>query len=206
MFFETLLLATGNRGKYEEFRAMLSDSFVGRLLFAPEVGALVVDETGDTYAVNAMLKARAWARASGLPSLADDSGLEVAALEWGPGVRSARIVEGTDEDRNRWLLGGMAGREDRRARFVAALALSIPGAWTLVCEGDCPGRLAEHPSGEGGFGYDPLFLPDGFDVSFAALPAAVKNAISHRAAALRVLQELLSCEGSSGDSPHAVDV
>lgn len=206
MFFETLLLATGNRGKYEEFRAMLPDSFVGRLLFAPEVGALVVDETGDTYAVNAMLKARAWARASGLPSLADDSGLEVAALGWGPGVRSARIVEGTDEDRNRWLLGGMAGRKDRRARFVAALALSIPGAWTLVCEGDCPGRLAEHPSGEGGFGYDPLFLPDGFDVSFAALPAAVKNAISHRAAALRVLQELLSCEGSSGDSPHAVDV
>lgn len=82
----------------------------------------------------------------------------------------------------------------------------IPVAWTLVCEGDCSGRLAEHPSGEGGFGYDPLFLPDGFDVSFAALPVAVKNAISHRAAALRVLQELLSCGGSSGSSPHAVDI
>ena len=125
MFFEALILATGNRGKYEEFRAILPESFVGRLLFAPEVGGLTVEETGDSYAVNAVLKARAWAEASGLPSLADDSGLEVAALGGLPGVRSARIVEGTDEDRNRWLLSQMEGWGDRRARFVAALALSV---------------------------------------------------------------------------------
>lgn len=192
MFFETLLLATGNRGKYEEFRAMLPGALAERLLFAPEVGSLVVEETGDTYAVNAMLKARAWAQASGLPSLADDSGLEVAALGGAPGVRSARIVEGTDDDRNRWLLSRMEGRQDRGARFVAALALSVPGEWTLVCEGDCPGRIAEFPTGSGGFGYDPLFLPDGSDGSFADLPLNVKNAISHRAAALRALLEVFS--------------
>lgn len=191
MFFDTLLLATGNRGKYEEFRAMLPGSLAGRLLFAPEVASLVVEETGDSYALNAVLKARAWAQASGLPSLADDSGLEVAALGWSPGVRSARIVEGTDEDRNRWLLSRMEGRQDRRARFVAALALSVPGDWTLVCEGDCPGRIAECPTGTGGFGYDPLFLPDGVDGSFAELAPEVKNAVSHRAAALRELLEIL---------------
>ena len=192
MLFETLLLATGNRGKYEEFRAMLPDSLAGRLLFAPEVGSLVVEETGDTYAVNAVLKARAWAEVSGLPSLADDSGLEVAALGGAPGVRSARIVEGSDEDRNRWLLSRMEGRHNRRARFVAALALSVPRGWTLVCEGECPGRIAEAPTGAGGFGYDPLFLPDGFSGSFADLPADAKNAVSHRAAALRGLLEIMT--------------
>ena len=193
MFFEALLLATGNRGKYEEFRAILPESFVGRLLFAP-VGVLAVEETGDSYAVNAVLKARAWAEASSLPSLADDSGLEVAALGGLPGIRSARIVEGTDEDRNRWLLSQMEGRSDRRARFVAALALSVPERWTLVCEGECRGRIAERPSGSEGFGYDPLFWPDGFGGSFADIPPETKNAVSHRAAALRELLQVLDAE------------
>ena len=194
MFFENLLLATGNRGKYEEFRAIQPETFVGSLLFAPEVGGLAVEETGGSYAMNAVLKAKAWAEASGLPSLADDSGLEVAALGGLPGVRSARIVEGTDEDRNRWLLSQMEGRGDRRARFVAALALSVPGRWTLVCEGECPGRIAERPSGTGGFGYDPLFLSDGLDGSFADIPPETKNAVSHRAAALRALLQVLDAE------------
>lgn len=194
MFFESLLLATGNRGKYEEFRAILPESFVGSLLFAPEVGGLAVEETGGSYAMNAVLKAKAWAEASGLPSLADDSGLEVAALGGLPGVRSARIVEGTDEDRNRWLLSQMEGWGDRRARFVAALALSVPERWTLVCEGECPGRIAERPSGTGGFGYDPLFLPDGLGGSFADIPPETKNAVSHRAAALRALLQVLDAE------------
>ena len=170
---------------------MLPLSLAERLLFAPEVGGLVVEETGDSYAVNAVLKARAWASASGLPSLADDSGLEVAALGGAPGVHSARIVEGSDEDRNRWLLSRMEGRRDRRARFAAALALSIPGKWVLVCEGECLGRIAEAPMGAGGFGYDPLFLPDGFEDSFAGLSADTKNAVSHRAAAVRALMGVL---------------
>ena len=194
MFFEEigpLLLATGNRHKYEEFRALLPRSAAEALLFAPEVAPLEVEETGSTYALNAYLKASAWARASGLPSLADDSGIEVAALGFAPGVFSARYAEGSDADRNRRLLSQMEGRTDRRAAFVAALALSFPDGRTLVCEGDCPGTLADRPLGEHGFGYDPLFVPDGGTLSFAQMTPDAKNAISHRAAALRVVMELI---------------
>ncbi|MCR4819338.1 MAG: RdgB/HAM1 family non-canonical purine NTP pyrophosphatase [Fretibacterium sp.] len=191
MFFERLVLATGNRGKYREFLALLPSSFVGELVFAPELSKLAVDETGETYTENALLKARAWAAASGLPSLADDSGLEVTALGGAPGVHSARAVPGDDNARNAWLLSELGNREDRSARFVAALALVVPGGKEFVCEGVCPGRIAEAPSGAGGFGYDPLFLPDGFDASFADIPAETKNAISHRAAAIRTLLNIL---------------
>ena len=143
---------------------------------------------------NALLKARAWARASGLPSLADDSGLEVAALDGAPGVHSARAVPGDDSARNAWLLSELEGREDRTARFVAALALVIPGRREFVCEGECPGHIAGAPSGSGGFGYDPLFIPDGFEASFADIPAEVKNVVSHRAAALRTMIGILGRE------------
>jgi XTP/dITP diphosphohydrolase len=208
LFFESLLLATGNRGKYEEFQKLLPPSVTGELLFAPDAlrrkGAQSVqspedfklEETGATYAMNAFLKARAWALASGLPSLGDDSGLEVEGLSWAPGIRSARVVEGSDGDRNRWLLSQMEGREDRRARFVAALALSVPfspttGEWTILCEGVCDGRLGKRETGQRGFGYDPLFIPEGYDVSFGELPSDVKNKISHRAKAVEALLEIL---------------
>ncbi|MDR2529812.1 MAG: non-canonical purine NTP pyrophosphatase [Synergistaceae bacterium] len=192
---DTLVLASGNRDKYAEFLALLPRGMVGKLLFAPEsLPHPQVEETGATYAMNAVLKARAWALSSGLPSLADDSGIEVEALGWRPGVRSARVVEGSDADRNRWLLSQMEGRENRYACFVAVVALSIPSPdggllWTLATEGVCEGRLAEHETGAGGFGYDPLFIPNGCDVSFAELPLAVKNQISHRAKALQNLLE-----------------
>jgi XTP/dITP diphosphohydrolase len=151
-----------------------------------------VEETGSTYAMNAFLKAQAWALASGFPSLADDSGIEVEALSWAPGVRSARIVEGSDADRNRWLLSQMeqVDGDGRRARFVAAVALSVP-EWTVVCEGVCDGRLAKRETGAHGFGYDPLFIPDGCDVSFGELSSDVKNKISHRARAVQALVEIL---------------
>jgi XTP/dITP diphosphohydrolase len=129
--------------------------------------------------------------------LADDSGLEVEALAWGPGIRSARVVEGADADRNRWLLSQMERAPDkRRARFVAAVALSVHfspegGKWTLVCEGVCNGRLGKLERGNEGFGYDSLFIPDGYDVSFGELPSAVKNKISHRARALKTLMEII---------------
>ena len=187
MFFERLVLATGNRGKHQEFVELLPETLVGELLFAPRLAKLVVEETGETYAENALLKARAWAEASGLPCLADDSGLEVEALGGAPGTRFARVVTGPDAARNEWLLSQMNGRADRRARFVAALALCLPGQWTLVCEGECRGRIAESPSGKRGFGYDPLFLLDGFNASFGELPPKTKNAISHRAAAVRAM-------------------
>jgi XTP/dITP diphosphohydrolase len=195
-------MATGNRGKYEEFLALLPADVVGKLLFAPDAalpggGALPdVEETGTTYASNAVLKALAWAEASGLPCLADDSGIEVEALGWRPGIFSARAVAGTDADRNRWLLEQMAGQpNDRRARFVAAVALAVPGQWTLVCEGICNGCLGldidVDEKGPRGFGYDPLFIPDGYDRSFGALSSELKNRISHRAEAVRALLSLL---------------
>jgi XTP/dITP diphosphohydrolase len=187
-----LLIATANRGKYKEFSELLPGV---ELVFAPDRVPLDVEETGSSYAANAVRKARAWAAAAGLPSLADDSGLEVEALGGRPGLRSARAAKGTDADRNRWLLAEMeslgGGERGRRARFVAAVALSVPGQWTVVREGVCEGRLAEAETGSLGFGYDSLFIPDGFDASFGELPASVKNRISHRGRAVRALLEFL---------------
>ena len=195
MFFESLLLATGNRHKYEEFLELLPREHVGKLIFASEVslrgGYPDVEETGVTYAMNAVLKAQAWALASGLPSLADDSGIEVEALSWRPGIYSARAIEGSDADRNHWLLTQMKGQSDRRAHFVAAVALAIPEKWTIVCEGVVSGFLGEGETGVHGFGYDPLFIPDGYEISFGELPSSVKNKISHRARAVDSLFAIL---------------
>lgn len=191
MFFERLVLATGNRHKYAEFLELLPRGMVKKLVFAPEIAPMDVDETGTTYAMNALLKSRAWAETSGLPSLADDSGIEVEALAWGPGVHSARIVPGSDADRRQWLLSRMKGENRRRAHFVAAVALTVPEKWTLVCEGVSSGCLAEYERGDGGFGYDSLFIPDGRDRSFGELASSVKNEISHRAKAVKSLLEIL---------------
>ena len=155
-----------------------------------------VEETGSTYVMNALLKAMAWSAASRLPSLADDSGLEVEALDWKPGVHSARVLDGdrllsNDAERNRWLLARMENKVNRRARFVAVVALSVPGEWVFACEGVCYGRLATRETGAHGFGYDPLFVPDGYDVSFGELPPSVKNSISHRAKAVTALLNIL---------------
>lgn len=201
--FASLLLATGNRGKYNEFMELLPRSFMHKLIFAPDAASLLkdglpqVEENASTYAMNALTKAMVCSEASGLPSLADDSGLEVAALGWLPGVRSARVMEegrllASDAERNRWLLSQMEGRSDRHAAFVAAVALSVPGKWALVCEGVCEGRLAESETGEHGFGYDPLFIPEGYDMSFGGLPFSVKNRISHRAKAVKKLIDVLT--------------
>jgi XTP/dITP diphosphohydrolase len=196
-----LVLATGNRHKYVEFLELLPGNMVKKLLFAPDLPDSVkipeVEETGSTYMMNALLKAMAWSAASGLPSLADDSGLEVEALGWEPSVRSARVFDGTrllssDAERNRWLLERMKHRDDRRARYVAVAALSMPGEWALACEGICDGRLAAREAGAHGFGYDPLFVPDGYDASFGELPSSVKNSISHRAKAVAALFDILA--------------
>ena len=199
-----MVLATGNRNKYDEFLELLPRGAVKNLIFAPELpGDFMnmpeVEETGSTYVMNALLKALAWSAASGLSCLADDSGLEVEALEGRPGVRSARVptADGesflsSDAERNRWLLACMDGRVDRRASFVAAVALSVPGEWALVCEGACGGRLSACEAGTHGFGYDPLFVPDGYNLSFGELPPYVKNRISHRARAVAALFDILT--------------
>ena len=178
-----LLIATRNAHKLAEIRTML----LGIDLVGTEGWPHVPDpeETGDTFEANARIKAEAWCAATGLPALADDSGLEVEALGGAPGIRSARYAgaHGDTAANNAKLLRELAGHTDRSARFVCALALALPGRPTRVLRGVCEGRIAESASGAGGFGYDPLFVPEGHDRSFADLPAEVKATLSHRARA-----------------------
>jgi XTP/dITP diphosphohydrolase len=189
-----LLLATTNAGKQREFRRLLAD-LDAEVVTPEEVGvALEVEEPHDTYAENAAEKAIAFARASGLVTLADDSGIEVAALDWGPGVRSARWGGGRNAER---LVEALGGATDRRARMVCVLALAIPADDDPAVEffdGEVVGEVADSPRGSGGFGYDPIFLlPDGRTT--AEMDEADKDRISHRgravAAALPRLRELL---------------
>lgn len=182
--FDRLIIATGNHGKFLEFREIIAD-FARDVVFAPEIGRLVVEETGKSYAENAMLKARAWAEKSGLPCLADDSGLEVNALDGAPGLYSARVAVGHDSDKVTWLLSQLRGVSDRRARFAAALALCVPEEYTLITEGYCCGTITDSPRGSNGFGYDPVFIPDGYTFTFAELDSQIKNTISHRTNAFR---------------------
>lgn len=178
-----LLIATRNAHKLAEIRVLLP----GIDLVGTEEWPHVPDpeETGDTFEANARIKAEAWCAATGLPALADDSGLEVEALGGAPGIRSARYAgaHGDTAANNAKLLRELAERADRSARFVCALALALPGRPTRTLRGVCGGRIAEAPSGAGGFGYDPLFVPEGHDHSFADLPAEVKATLSHRAQA-----------------------
>lgn len=154
-----------------------------------------VEETAPDFAGNALIKVRAIAgRHRGSWCLADDSGLEVRALGGEPGVRSARYAgEPCDTPANNaLLLRNLAGVADRAARFTCCCALVGPDGREHVVEGHCPGRIAEKAAGIEGFGYDPLFVPDGYDRSFAELSAAEKNAISHRGRALAEVRKLLA--------------
>lgn len=190
-----LLVATNNAGKLREFRRLLAP--LGAEVVGPvEIGlALDVPEPHDTYDQNARAKADASCRASGLLSLADDSGLEVAALDWGPGVRTGRWGAGDGRDAER-MVAAMGSASDRRARMICALAIGIPGSTPRIeiFGGVIEGQIASEPRGGGGFGYDPVFLlPSG--LTTAQLPEEEKDAISHRgravAAALPRLRQLL---------------
>lgn len=198
-----LLLATANPGKQREFSRLLQ-GLPGRLVLPQEIGLdLEVPEPHATYAENAAAKASAYSRTSGLPALADDSGIEVAALGWGPGPRSARHGGSEVADRAALLLEQLADAADRRARMVCWLALAIPGVApdgttrsprVELFSGVMQGSIANERRGLGGFGYDPIFvLPSG--VTTAELPAREKDAVSHRgravAAALPRLRELM---------------
>ena len=150
--------------------------------------SLDVDETGDTYEENAALKAIAFARASRLPSLADDSGLEVDALAGAPGVRSARYA-GTrsDKDNVDLLLKNLQAtpEPERTARFICVVALALPSGEIQYARGQCEGKIETERRGDGGFGYDPVFLPEGRTLTMAQLPPEEKNGLSHRGRALR---------------------
>jgi len=191
-----LLIATYNSGKLEELRELLGDfQFELRDLHSfPAVQG--VTETGGTFAENAELKATSYARQTGLMTLADDSGLEVSALGGLPGVRSARYGgEGASDaervDKLLFELGKVTSSE-RAARFVSTLVIADrSGAILHESTGLCVGEIAQAPRGENGFGYDPIFIPEGFDKTFANLPADVKNQISHRGQALKKAAEFL---------------
>jgi XTP/dITP diphosphohydrolase len=194
-----LLLATHNRGKRREWRALL-DGLDVDLLLPDDLGLIGdIEETGETYTENALIKARALAAASGLPTLADDSGLEVDALDGAPGVRSARYHLGADEVRYRALLKALDGvpEEKRGARFRCIAALVLPDdsdAREFITEGVCEGVIGFGPAGEEGFGYDPVFYLPERDRTMAELPAEEKNRISHRARAAQKMRPILERE------------
>lgn len=186
----TLVIATSNTGKVREFAQALTPlgwDCVGL------GGVTLPEETGTTYAENARLKAEAAARATGHPALADDSGIEVAALGGAPGVYSARYGNlNSDAERNAYLLAELGDHPDRRAKFVSVLVLAYPDGRREEYRGEVAGELLGAPRGEGGFGYDPLFVPEGETRTLAELSVAEKQAVSHRG---RAVAELLRAHG-----------
>ena len=190
-----LILASNNAKKMKELRAILSDMDV-EILSQREAGCnFEVDETGTTFAENAYLKAKAVFDATGEATVADDSGLMVEALGGEPGVYSARYAPGghdaTDKERYEYLLKKMGDTENRKAKFVSSICCLLPDGRIIRTEGECHGRILTGPCGEDGFGYDPVFMPDGYDESMAQLGTEVKNKISHRAHALAKFKEEL---------------
>jgi XTP/dITP diphosphohydrolase len=207
---QRLLVATRSRHKLRELRELLEVGDDVELVSPDDLGIPdEPEETGETFETNARLKARFYARRSGLPTLADDSGLEVDALGGAPGVRTRRYAgsDATDGQNNAKLLGALAGRPavERGARYVCVLALALPddagsrgGLAPIVRRGTCRGRIATGPKGDGGFGYDPIFEPDPEPPGGRTLgewSAAEKNAISHRSRAARRMAPVLRSMG-----------
>jgi XTP/dITP diphosphohydrolase len=191
-----LLVATRNPGKVREYAGLLAGLPI-EVTYLPEVGLdLEVAETGASFAENAILKAKTYARASGLPTLADDSGLEVDALGGEPGIHSARYAGScaTDADRYRLLLRRLEGVpwERRSARFRCVIALATPEGEVWTAEGEVEGIIAFEPRGSGGFGYDPVFYLPEHGCTMAELPAGVKNQVSHRSRAARGIRHILA--------------
>jgi XTP/dITP diphosphohydrolase len=190
-----VVLATRNAHKIEELSTMLTGLPVVVLSFADFPGLPEVVEDGETLAANAVKKAEAVAAFTGLPSLADDTGLEVKALEGAPGVHSARYAgeNATGAANNAKLLAELAGISggDRAAAFRCVIALAVPGDGTRTVEGATDGVILEAPRGAGGFGYDPLFLPDGHARTYAEMAAGEKNTVSHRGKAIKSASALL---------------
>lgn len=182
-----LLIATRNRHKLQEIRSLVAAPEVTLLDLTSRSDLPDVEEDGDTFVANAIKKAVAMARAARLWALADDSGLEVSSLGGEPGVRSARYAgEPVDYGANNAkLLQALAGHEDRRACFRCVVALADPEGEVRTVEGRCEGRIIESLRGAEGFGYDPLFIPTGYERTFAEMDAETKNRISHRGHALQ---------------------
>jgi len=190
-----IVFASKNRDKYREMVFLLREAPV-ELLFGPEVTKvdIQVQETGNSYSENALHKASAWSEILNMPALADDSGIEVTALCNEPGVHSARIAE-DDELRILWVLNKLKGVENREARFVASIALVLPKmsqVWLTV--GICYGKVSQVKKGDNGFGYDPIFVPKGYEKTFAELEAEAKHRISHRYIAAKALCDMFKSQ------------
>ncbi len=192
-----LVFATRNQGKLKELRQLLSLEGLEIISLDQLPDAPEIEETGETFADNAALKARGIMEATGLPALADDSGLEVDALGGAPGVHSARYAGpgATDADRVELLLKNLRSvePEQRTARFRCVVAFADPEqpAHVKFHGGSCEGRILDHPRGSGGFGYDPVFFVEELGQTFAEAPADKKNQISHRGQAMRKMVEFL---------------
>jgi XTP/dITP diphosphohydrolase len=190
-----LLLATSNPGKIREYRALLDGLGYGITTLAEEKITKVVTESGNSYEQNARLKAITYAKLSQLTALADDSGLEVDALNGEPGVKSARFAgrAATDADRVTFLLARLDGVpwERRTACFKCVIVIATPEGQSKVCYGECRGMIALEAKGENGFGYDPIFFLPEIGKTMAELPLATKNKISHRARASQKARQVL---------------
>lgn len=190
-----ILAATNNKHKIEEISKIFSNTQYELVSPASMGLAVEVEEDGVTFAENAMKKAVAFSEASGMICIADDSGLTVDCLNGEPGIYSARYgsPDLDDKGRTNLLLSKMADKTDRRASFVCSLAMVFPNGRVIKAEGRCYGKIAYEMSGGNGFGYDPVFVPDGYDKTFAELSSEEKNSISHRRRALDELNKKI-CE------------
>jgi XTP/dITP diphosphohydrolase len=188
---DRLILASHNPGKIREIGALLAPLSI-TVIPAGTIGLPEPAETGANFAENALIKARAAATAGGLPALADDSGLAVETLSGEPGIYSARWA-GPARDfamamrslEEKLRAAGASAPEQRRAEFICVLSLCLPEGWHQEFEGRVAGRVVWPPRGTLGFGYDPMFMPDGYDMTFGEMPPDAKHGISHRAAAFR---------------------
>lgn len=189
-----LILASNNNKKLYELRTILEDMGID-VISQREAGCnFEVEENGNTFEENAYLKAIAVTKATGEAAVADDSGLCVDYLEGAPGLYSARFTgnhDDSDAARIAFLLEKMKGAETRSAKFVSAICCTFPNGDILRSKGECQGIILTEPHGNGGFGYDPVFQPDGYDYSMAEMGTSVKNKISHRAKALAKFKEEL---------------
>lgn len=194
---QVIVMASHNQHKIKEIEA-ITKKFGMPVISRDDAGVPPVEivEDGETFEENSLKKAQEILKLCGRITLADDSGLEVDYLGGAPGVYSARFAgeDGNDAKNNEKLLKLLDGlkKDDRKAKFVSVITMVFPDGEVLTARGECPGRIITAPAGENGFGYDPLFVPDGYDKTFAQLTAEEKNRISHRAKALEKLEQLLN--------------
>ncbi len=190
-----IVAATHNEHKVQEYRELLKDQKIEIRSLNEYPGFAEVEETGKSFLENAELKAVAACKYCDVPAFADDSGLEVEALNGEPGIYSARYAD-TNSRRIARVLDGLKGMDNRRARFTCVIAMAVNGQMVANFEGRVDGVIVDAPRGEGGFGYDPIFQPDGYDQTFGEMSADLKNKISHRARACRAALDFVEEEMS----------